>query len=119
MAKKIYISADYEGATGVVSIRQIMMGKSPEFDRLRKLWQADVDAMVQGALDGGAERVLINEAHETMINLMPEHLPAPVEFISGRGKARFSHVRCGRRLRRRFSLYPQRSGHSPRGRIGA
>ena len=91
--KKIYISVDYEGATGVVSLRQTRMGQSPEFDRLRELWQADVNAMVQGALEGGADRVLLNEAHGAMINLMADHLPRQVEFISGRVKPDF-HM-CG------------------------
>mgnify|MGYP001009503678 FL=1 len=85
MPKTIYISVDFEGATGIVSPRQVTMGQSPEFERLRQRWQADVDALVQGALAGGADRVLLNESHGTMINLMADHLPAQVEFISGRG----------------------------------
>ena len=87
------MSVDFEGATGIVSPRHVIMGQSPEFERLRKCWQADVDALVQGALEGGAERILLNESHGTMINLMADHLPAPVEFISGRIKPNF-HM-CG------------------------
>lgn len=93
MPKKIYISVDFEGATGVISPRHVRMGESKEFDRMRELWQADVDALVKGALEGGADRVVLNEAHGTMINLMPDHLPRQVEFISGRIKPDF-HM-CG------------------------
>jgi D-amino peptidase len=93
MPKKIYMSVDFEGATGIVSPRHVAMGQSPEFERLRKCWQADVDALVQGALEGGADRILLNESHGTMINLMADHLPAQVEFISGRIKPNF-HM-CG------------------------
>jgi len=93
MPKKIYMSVDFEGATGIVSPRHVTMGQSPEFDRLRQRWQADVDALVQGALAGGADQILLNESHGTMINLMADRLPAQVEFISGRIKPDF-HM-CG------------------------
>jgi len=93
MPKTIYMSVDFEGATGIVSPRHVTMGQGPEFERLRERWQADVDALVEGALAGGADKILLNESHGTMINLMADHLPRQVEYISGRIKPDF-HM-CG------------------------
>lgn len=93
MSKKIYISVDFEGATGVVSPRHVRMNESKEFERMRECWHNDVDALIKGALEGGADQVLLNESHGTMINLIPDRLPKQVEFITGRIKPDF-HM-CG------------------------
>ncbi len=44
-------------------------------------------AAVEGFFDGGADRVLVNEAHWTMRNLLLERLDERVEMLTGRHKA--------------------------------
>ncbi|KIF02181.1 peptide ABC transporter substrate-binding protein, partial [Streptomyces sp. RSD-27] len=83
---KILISADMEGATGVTWPADVLPG-TPQWERCRGLFTSDVNAAVLGFHDGGADRVLINEAHWTMRNLLLEKLDARAEMITGRHKS--------------------------------
>lgn len=83
---KILISADMEGATGVTWPADVLPGK-PQWERCRSLFTSDVNAAVLGFLDGGADEVLINEAHWTMRNLLLEQLDERAEMITGRHKS--------------------------------
>ncbi|MFD0270408.1 M55 family metallopeptidase [Streptomyces sp. NPDC127106] len=82
---KILISADMEGATGVTWPADVLPG-TPEWERCRPMFTSDVNAAVLGFLDGGADRVLVNEAHWTMRNLLLEQLDERAEMITGRHK---------------------------------
>ena len=83
---KILISADMEGATGVTCPADVMPG-GPQWERQRPVFTSDVNAAVKGLLIGGAEEVLVNEAHSTMRNLLLEQLDARASMITGRHKA--------------------------------
>jgi D-amino peptidase len=83
---KILISADMEGATGVTWPADVLPG-TPQWERCRALFTSDVDAAVRGFFDGGADEVLINEAHWTMRNLLLEQLDERAEMLTGRHKA--------------------------------
>ncbi|MER7823433.1 MULTISPECIES: M55 family metallopeptidase [unclassified Streptomyces] len=82
---KILISADMEGATGVTWPADVLPG-TPQWDRCRAMFTSDVNAAVLGFYDGGADQVLINEAHWSMRNLLLEKLDARAEMITGRHK---------------------------------
>ncbi|GHH85582.1 peptide ABC transporter substrate-binding protein [Streptomyces sulfonofaciens] len=82
---KIVISADMEGATGVTWPADVLPG-TPQWERCRALFTSDVNAAVLGFLDGGADEVLINEAHWTMRNLLLENLDERAQMITGRHK---------------------------------
>ncbi|MEV7522006.1 M55 family metallopeptidase [Streptomyces sp. NPDC091371] len=83
---KILISADMEGATGVTWPADVLPG-TPQWERCRGLFTSDVNAAVLGFFDGGAEQVVINEAHWTMRNLLLERLDARAEMLTGRHKS--------------------------------
>ncbi|MFF7965085.1 M55 family metallopeptidase [Streptomyces sp. NPDC007903] len=83
---KILISADMEGATGVTWPADVLPG-TPEWERCRGMFTSDVNAAAQGFFDGGADQVLVNEAHWTMRNLLLEKLDERVEMLTGRHKA--------------------------------
>ncbi|MCX5381277.1 M55 family metallopeptidase [Streptomyces sp. NBC_00091] len=83
---KILISADMEGATGVTWPADVLPG-TPQWERCRGMFTSDVNAAVLGFYDGGAERVLVNEAHWTMRNLLLEKLDARAEMLTGRHKS--------------------------------
>jgi D-amino peptidase len=76
------ISADMEGATGVTSPDDCLPG-SPQWDRFRKLLTADVVAVADGLFDAGVEDVVVNEAHDTMRNLLIEDLDARIRLLTG------------------------------------
>ncbi|MFG2172122.1 M55 family metallopeptidase [Streptomyces niveus] len=82
---KILISADMEGATGVTWPADVLPG-TPQWERCRTLFTSDVNAAVLGFLDGGADEVLINEAHWSMRNLLLEELDDRAQLLTGRHK---------------------------------
>ncbi|MGW2211243.1 M55 family metallopeptidase [Streptomyces sp. NPDC001781] len=83
---KILISADMEGATGVTWPADVLPG-TPQWERCRGMFTSDVNAAAQGFFDGGADQVLVNEAHWSMRNLLLEKLDERVEMLTGRHKA--------------------------------
>lgn len=80
---KVYISADMEGATGVTARADVVPG-SPSYNRFRRMLTGDVNAAVEGAIEGGATQVLVNEAHGSKRNILLEDLHPGAEMISGR-----------------------------------
>jgi D-amino peptidase len=83
---KILISADMEGATGVTWPADCLPG-TPEWQRCRPMFTSDVNAAIAGLFDGGADEVLVNEAHMTMRNLLLERLDDRATMLTGRHKA--------------------------------
>ncbi|MFI2369459.1 M55 family metallopeptidase [Streptomyces sp. NPDC018833] len=83
---KILISADMEGATGVTWPADVLPG-TPQWERCRAMFTSDVNAAVLGFLDGGADEVLINEAHWSMRNLLLEQLDERAQMLTGRHKS--------------------------------
>ncbi len=83
---KILISADMEGATGVTWPADVLPGTA-QWERCRAMFTSDVNAAVLGFFDGGADEVLVNEAHWTMRNLLLEQLDERAQMLTGRHKA--------------------------------
>ncbi|MFB8212363.1 M55 family metallopeptidase [Streptomyces sp. NPDC048567] len=83
---KILVSADMEGATGVTWPADVLPG-TPQWERCRSLFTSDVNAAALGFYDGGADEVLINEAHWTMRNLLLERLDDRVQMLTGKHKS--------------------------------
>jgi D-amino peptidase len=83
---KILISADMEGATGVTWPADVLPGTS-QWERCRPMFTSDVNAAVEGFFDGGADEVLINEAHWSMRNLLLEQLDDRAQMLTGRHKS--------------------------------
>ncbi|MFB7595794.1 M55 family metallopeptidase [Streptomyces sp. NPDC056160] len=83
---KILISADMEGATGVTWPADVLPG-TPQWERCRSMFTSDVNAAVLGFFDGGADEVLVNEAHWTMRNLLLEELDERAQMLTGRHKS--------------------------------
>jgi D-amino peptidase len=79
---RVMISADMEGTTGVTGWKDVEPGE-PAFERFRRLLTRDVNAAVEGAFEGGATEVVVNEAHDGMRNILIEELDERAELISG------------------------------------
>lgn len=79
---RVYISADGEGITGLVSSAEMYPGE-PEYEFGRRMMTEDVNAAVAGAFDGGASEVLVNDAHWSMRNILPDLLDPRAELIRG------------------------------------
>lgn len=83
---KILISADMEGATGVTWPADVLPG-TPQWERCRSMFTSDVNAAALGFYDGGADAVLVNEAHWSMRNLLLEHMDERVQMLTGKHKS--------------------------------
>lgn len=82
---KVYISADGEGITSLVSSSEMFPGE-PEYAFGREMMTGDVNASVEGAFDGGATSVVVNDSHWTMRNILPQALDPRAELIRGFNK---------------------------------
>ena len=82
---KIYISADMEGISAIVSEKQVTAGNS-EYERARKLMTKEVNAMVDAFIFRGANEVVVNDSHANMDNILIEELDERAYLISGSPK---------------------------------
>jgi D-amino peptidase len=80
-ARRVYISVDMEGISGVNGNDQTSAGQ-PEYGRARKLMAEDTNAAIRGAFAGGATEVVVNDSHGSQRNLLPEDLDQRVRLIS-------------------------------------
>src|SRR5881392_614495 len=88
---RVYISVDMEGIAGVVHESQTdptTPAFAAEYGRFRRLMTAEANAAVEGALAAGATRVLVNDSHWHMRNLLAEELHQAAELVSGDPKPR-------------------------------
>ncbi len=88
---RIYISVDMEGIAGVVHEDQtdpIDPRHAGEYNRYRRLMTSEANAAIDGALAAGATRILVNDSHWQMRNLLAEELHPAAELLSGGPKLR-------------------------------
>jgi D-amino peptidase len=79
--KKIFISADMEGISGISGSDQLS-ATGAEYGRSRKMMADDVNAAIRGARSGGATTIVVNDSHGSMRNLRLEDLEQGVHLIS-------------------------------------
>ena len=82
---KIFLSSDMEGTAGVVDWEQCV-GDGPEAAHGRRLLLAEVNAAIEGAVEGGATEIVVNDSHAGMRNLPADQLASGASYISGSHK---------------------------------
>jgi len=82
----VFISTDMEGTAGIVDWQQVI-GPGPAYERGRALLLGEVNAAIEGAIDGGADEIVVNDSHWTMQNLDPSGLSGGASYVSGRHKS--------------------------------
>jgi len=87
---KLYISCDMEGTAGVCSWNQCDPSNAHEYPVYRRYMTREVRAAIDGARDGGAREILVNDSHWDMRNLLWEELPDDdrLRVITGSPKPR-------------------------------
>ncbi|WP_437332035.1 M55 family metallopeptidase [Sorangium sp. So ce394] len=78
----VLISIDLEGCAGVVHVDQTRRGGG-DYERARAWMSREANAAALGAFEAGATRVVVNDSHADMRNLLFEELDPRVEVISG------------------------------------
>ena len=79
---KILIATDMEGITGVTTWDQVTPGHA-EYARFRKLMTQDVNAAIRGAMDAGADEVLVADGHWNASNILVEELDPRARLNTG------------------------------------
>lgn len=83
---RVYLSVDMEGIAGVVHEDQTNPTDprcAGEYGRFRRLMTLEANAAIEGALAGGATRILVNDSHWSMRNLVAEELHPAAELLAG------------------------------------
>jgi D-amino peptidase len=91
---KVLISADMEGTCGVSSWIHVnapeQSNGSPynqgEYERFRRHMTHEVNAAIEGALEAGADEVIVNDSHDGQRNILVEELHPDARYISGNDK---------------------------------
>lgn len=83
---RVWISFDMEGVAGIVDWDQCRVGSGAPYALGRALLQDEVNAAIDGALEGGATEVVLNDSHGRMSNLDPRAISGGARYIAGRHK---------------------------------
>ena len=83
--KRVYISVDLEGIAGVVASTQTSPAGA-NYEWARKMMMGETNAAIEGAFQGGATEVLVNDSHGPQTNLRPDELDRRAQLITGQPK---------------------------------
>jgi D-amino peptidase len=95
---QVFVSVDMEGISGLTDPEEMHAG-GRGYERGCELMTGDANAAVQGAIAGGAERVVVTDAHSSTKNLRADLIDERCTLI--RGPAR--PLRMGQGLERGFA----------------
>ena len=79
---KAYIAVDMEGISGVIISEQLLHGKL-FYQEARRQLVNDTNAVIAGALEAGADDVLVIDAHASGFNFIYEDLHPAADYIMG------------------------------------
>lgn len=82
---RVYISTDLEGCSGITLFAQTRDPVSPLYPESRRLLMGDINAAVEGAVEGGATRIWVVDGHGNPMNVVPELMHPAAEYLCGRG----------------------------------
>jgi D-amino peptidase len=77
---KVYISADMEGVTGVVTGEQLGPDGF-EYQKAREWLTLEVNAAILAAQAAGATEIVVSDSHGNMQNILPDLLPPGVKLV--------------------------------------
>ncbi len=77
---RIYISSDMEGVVGAVTGAQLGPGGF-EYARFREFMTAELNAIIEGALEAGATEIVVGDSHGNGQNLLIDRLPEDVLVV--------------------------------------
>lgn len=90
---KIYILTDMEGVGGVINQSQTFAGE-PGYEQAREWLTLEVNAAVQGAIDGGATEALVLDSHGVNMarNFRWDMLHEGARYIQGTPRTDYLHL---------------------------
>jgi D-amino peptidase len=82
---KVFVSIDMEGVCGVERVHEVTPGRAA-YDLFCRVMAGDANAVVDGAIAGGATEVVVTDGHARMTNIDPRHLDPRARLKSGHGR---------------------------------
>src|SRR3984957_21288076 len=79
---RLFLSVDMEGTTGLERLEEIFRGL-PGYDTFRQLMAGDANAVIRGAIEGGATEIVVSDSHGYMCNIYPNDLTPGVLLKRG------------------------------------
>jgi D-amino peptidase len=81
---KIFIFSDMEGISGICRKSQVMSSE-PHYSEGRKFMTRDINACIQGCIDGGAKKIVVRDGHGSGFNVLWDELDERAEYLMGAG----------------------------------
>lgn len=81
---KIYILVDAEGISGVVNHDMQVKPDSPRYEETRRLIMSDLNAAIDGAVEGGAAEIVVYDMHYYGTNVALEALHPKAKAVLGK-----------------------------------
>ena len=88
--KKLFISADIEGTTGIAHWNETDRDKGHDYDYFAQQMTREVCAACEGAHDAGIEEIWVKDGHDSGRNLNPRELPEYARVFRGWARHPFS-----------------------------
>lgn len=85
---KVYVSTDMEGCSGIATFAQC--GRDDELYEKegRPLLMGDINALVDGLLEGGAEDIVVSDGHASGCNFIPSMMHPGARYYTGTDRPR-------------------------------
>jgi D-amino peptidase len=90
---RVFISVDMEGTSGLERLEEIFRGL-PGFARFRRLMAGDANAVIRGAIEGGADEIVLSDSHGYMCNIHPDDLVRGVQLKRGQLRRRWCQMKA-------------------------
>ncbi len=87
---KIYLSCDMEGTAGIVDWDETEITKPEYYVKWTNQMTKEVAAACEGAVAGGADEILVKDAHDYARNINPDKLPRCAKIFRGWAKSPLS-----------------------------
>jgi D-amino peptidase len=114
---KVYLSVDMEGIAGIAAVEPTRRGDA-SYPAAVELMVGETNAAIEGAFDGGADEVIVNDSHGEMFNLPAAAIDRRAELITGtKPWSMVEGAQSGGFGVALFVGYHARAGH-PRGTLG-
>jgi D-amino peptidase len=81
-----------EGTSGLERLEEIFRGL-PGFERFRRLMAGDANAVIQGAIAGGATDIVVSDSHGYMCNIHPDDLVPGVQLKRGQLRRKWCQMK--------------------------
>lgn len=81
---KIFIFSDMEGISGICRKSQVMSSEA-HYSEGRKFMTREINACIQGRIDGGAKKIVVRDGHGSGFNVLWDELDERAEYLMGTG----------------------------------